>query len=95
MAPVRRSRRTVISGPGRLPIYTCEVYGERIDDGLGEQWMKTTFFSELLKSAKEAPRIYFAPVVGAINEVRTELNRIDEERRRSGLSSNDVDADKP
>lgn len=38
--------------------------------------MKNTFISEFVKSAKEAPRIYFAPVVGAIREVRSEFRRI-------------------
>lgn len=38
--------------------------------------MKTTFIDEFVKSAKEAPRIYFAPVIGAIKEVRAEFRRI-------------------
>jgi len=37
--------------------------------------MRETFVSELLRSAKQAPRIYFAPLVGAVKEIRAELLR--------------------
>lgn len=37
--------------------------------------MKTTFAAEFWRAAKEAPRVYFAPVIGAIREVRAEWRR--------------------
>jgi hypothetical protein len=37
--------------------------------------MRETFVSEFLRSAKQAPRIYFAPLVGAVKEIRAELLR--------------------
>lgn len=40
--------------------------------------MKTTFLGGFVKSAKEAPRIYFAPVIGAIRAVRAEFRRLSE-----------------
>lgn len=32
-----------------------------------------TFTSEFLSAAKQAPRIYFAPVIGAYNAIRAEM----------------------
>lgn len=37
--------------------------------------MKETFVSEFVRSAKQAPRIYFAPLIGAAKEIRAELQR--------------------
>jgi hypothetical protein len=39
--------------------------------------MKTTFIQEFIKAAKEAPRIYFAPIVGTFKGIRAELKRLD------------------
>jgi hypothetical protein len=41
--------------------------------------MKTTFFSEFMSAAKEAPRIYFAPLMGAAKAVKAEFRRVEEE----------------
>ncbi len=38
--------------------------------------MKNTFIAEFLRSAKQAPRLYFAPLVGAIKEVRAEFRKV-------------------
>ncbi|MBC2692689.1 MULTISPECIES: hypothetical protein [Pseudomonas] len=41
--------------------------------------MKTTFFSEFLSAAKEAPRLYFAPLIGAARAIKAEFLRVEEE----------------
>lgn len=41
--------------------------------------MKTTFLSEYLSAAKEAPRLYFAPLVGAAKAIKAEFRRVEEE----------------
>lgn len=41
--------------------------------------MKTTFFSEFLSAAKEAPRLYFAPLIGAGKAIKDEFRRVEEE----------------
>ncbi len=38
--------------------------------------MKPTFYSEFIAAAKQGPRLFFAPLVGAINAVLDELQRI-------------------
>jgi hypothetical protein len=38
--------------------------------------MKESFVSEFLRSAKQAPRIYFAPLIGAVEEIRAEFLRL-------------------
>lgn len=38
--------------------------------------MKNTFWNEFLQSAKEAPRIYFAPLLGAIAAIRAEFRLV-------------------
>lgn len=35
--------------------------------------MKSALTSELLSIVKDAPRLYFAPLIGAIKEVQSEL----------------------
>lgn len=40
--------------------------------------MKSTFIAKFISSAKEGPRLFFAPLIGAFNGVRDELRRIDE-----------------
>ncbi len=37
--------------------------------------MKSTFSSEFKLAAKQAPRLFFAPLLGAINAVRREIHR--------------------
>lgn len=37
--------------------------------------MKSTLATEMLQIAKSAPRLYFAPLIGAIKEVRSELRK--------------------
>lgn len=44
--------------------------------------MKSTFIAEFTSSAKEGPRLFFAPLVGAVNAVLDELRSIDE---RTGM----------
>lgn len=39
--------------------------------------MKTTFFSEFMNAAKEAPRLYFAPLVGAGRAIKAEFRRVE------------------
>ena len=41
--------------------------------------MKSTFMSEFAMAAKQGPKLFFAPLVGAVNGVRDELRRIEEE----------------
>ncbi|MBC2692686.1 MULTISPECIES: hypothetical protein [Pseudomonas] len=38
--------------------------------------MNNTFGSEFVNAAKQAPRLFFAPLVGAINAVKSEFQRI-------------------
>lgn len=38
--------------------------------------MKSTFYSEFIAAAKQGPRLFFAPLVGAINAIRDESARI-------------------
>jgi hypothetical protein len=42
----------------------------------GVNAMQRTFIEEFLKAAKQAPRIYFAPVLGAFNGIKAELKRL-------------------
>lgn len=44
--------------------------------------MKCTFMSEFAKAARQGPRLFFAPLVGAVNGVRAELRRIAGENAR-------------
>lgn len=37
--------------------------------------MKPTLIAELISIVKGAPRLYFAPLIGAIKEVRSELRK--------------------
>lgn len=37
---------------------------------------ETTFYKEFVIAAKQGPRLYFAPLVGAIKAVREEAQRI-------------------
>lgn len=39
--------------------------------------MKTTFFSEFVTAAKESPRLYFAPLVGACRAIKAEFTRVE------------------
>ncbi|MOA59966.1 hypothetical protein D3C78_1847250 [compost metagenome] len=41
--------------------------------------MKTTFFSEFIRTAKEAPRLYFVPLIGAVRAIKAEFRRVEEE----------------
>ncbi|MGP4922723.1 hypothetical protein ACTXN4_28205 [Pseudomonas helleri] len=41
--------------------------------------MKTTFFSEFMNAAKEAPRLYFAPLMGAAKAIKAEFRRVEDE----------------
>lgn len=36
----------------------------------------TTFSQEFVKAAKESPRLYFAPLIGAIRGARDEWDRV-------------------
>ena len=42
------------------------------------EYPKTTFLSEFVSAARQSPRLFFAPLVGAVNGVREELRRIAE-----------------
>jgi hypothetical protein len=42
-----------------------------------------TFGSEFVIAAKQAPRLYFAPLIGAINAVRNEFLRVQRDPRRN------------
>lgn len=39
----------------------------------GKHMKTTTFTSEFLSAAKQAPRIYFAPVIGAYKAIKAEM----------------------
>ncbi|WP_170826342.1 hypothetical protein [Pseudomonas syringae] len=39
--------------------------------------MKTTFFSEFMSAAKEAPRLYFAPLLGVGRAIKAEFRRVE------------------
>lgn len=41
----------------------------------GDATMKPTLTAELISIVKGAPRLYFAPLIGAIKEVRSELRK--------------------
>jgi hypothetical protein len=45
--------------------------------------MNQTFGSEFVSAAKQAPRLYFAPLLGAINAVRSEFQRVQRGARRN------------
>ena len=45
--------------------------------------MKATFLSEFASAARQGPRLFFAPLVGAVNGVRAELRRIADENVKS------------
>jgi hypothetical protein len=38
--------------------------------------MKATFFSEFSVAARQGPRLFFAPLVGAVKGVRDQMHRI-------------------
>jgi len=46
----------------------------KVENGVNA--MQRTFIEEFLKAAKQAPRIYFAPVLGAFNGIKAELKRL-------------------
>lgn len=55
---------------------------------------KATFFTEFSKAAIDAPRLYFAPLAGAIDAVRREIARVnasmhcaDKDSTKSGHTS--------
>lgn len=39
--------------------------------------MKATFFSEFMSAAKQGPRLYFAPLVGAAKAIKAEFRRVE------------------
>lgn len=41
--------------------------------------MKTTFFSEFMIAARAAPRLYFAPLMGAARAIKDEFRRVEED----------------
>ena len=41
--------------------------------------MKTSFAEEFAYAAKQGPRLFFAPLVGAIHAIRSEMRRIERE----------------
>ena len=45
--------------------------------------MNNTFGSEFVIAAKQAPRLFFAPLVGAINAVKIEFQRVQRGARRN------------
>lgn len=45
--------------------------------------MKATFLSEFANAARQGPRLFFAPLMGAVNGVRAELRRIADENANS------------
>lgn len=55
--------------------------------------MKTTFMSEFVSAARQGPRLFFAPLAGAVNGVRDELRRIAEETAR--CENTDKSSDEP
>ncbi|WP_191624719.1 hypothetical protein [Pseudomonas fluorescens] len=45
--------------------------------------MNNTFGSEFVIAAKQAPRLFFAPLIGAISAVRNEFQRVQRSARRT------------
>ncbi len=41
--------------------------------------MKATFYSEFMLAARAAPRLYFAPLIGAGRAIREEFRRVQED----------------
>jgi hypothetical protein len=52
----------------------------------------TTFCIEFMMAFKEGPRIYFAPLVGAIRAIRAEINRATTGDERPSAISNAPDS---
>jgi hypothetical protein len=44
--------------------------------------MNNTFGSEFVIAAKQAPRLFFAPLVGAIKAIKNEFQRVQRSARR-------------
>lgn len=49
--------------------------------------IKTSFRSEFVNAAREAPRLFFAPLVGAIQAVRKEVRRTPTEQKEKPQDS--------
>ncbi|AVA38087.1 hypothetical protein ACUXAV_004950 [Cupriavidus metallidurans] len=49
--------------------------------------IKTSFRSEFVTAAREAPRLFFAPLVGAIQAVRKEARRTPTEQNKERQDS--------
>lgn len=47
--------------------------------------MEPNFFTEFFAAAKQGPRIFFAPFIGAINAMRSELRRSNKEGQLKSL----------
>lgn len=47
--------------------------------------MKTTFFSEFIRAAKEAPRLYFVPLAGAVRAIKAEFRRVEKAEGQTPL----------
>lgn len=64
----------------RLPLTTGVAIGKGIFGfrSRGGTVVKTTFFSEFIRTAKEAPRLYFVPLVGAVRAIKAEFRRVEE-----------------
>lgn len=58
---------------------------------------KATFFSEFMYGVKQGPRLFFAPLIGAINGIRSEWHRVDvedEARRREQELDQELEQEK-
>lgn len=49
--------------------------------------MKTTLSAEFAAAAKQSPRLFFAPLFGAINALRNESRRISEENKSASVQT--------
>lgn len=45
--------------------------------------MRTTFGSEFMAAAKDAPRLFFAPLAGAVRAVKAEFMRVQQESQNA------------
>ena len=51
---------------------------------------KTSFRSEFVNAAREAPRLFFAPLVGAIQAVRKEVRRTPTDQKQDKPQDNSL-----
>ncbi|MNP03095.1 hypothetical protein D3C76_949670 [compost metagenome] len=71
----------------RLPLTNGVAKGQGVFGfkSRGVTVVKTTFFSEFIRTAKEAPRLYFVPLIGAVRAIKAEFRRVEEAEGQTPL----------